>query len=117
MTTRSDSSRTAVGRSWSAAPLQVDWDTVHRTRYRIHQRITYRYDGPVRSLQQRLVVQPRSVHGDQRRISRRLSVLDATPERVDASVDAFGNAILTLNIRRVEREVKKEMVKVHFKIE
>ncbi len=105
MTLRPDSSRTAEGRSWSSAPLQVDWDTVHTTRYRIHQRITYRYDGPVRSLQQRLVVQPRSVHGDQRRLSRRLSVLDATPQRVHASVDAFGNTILTLNIPRVEREV------------
>jgi transglutaminase-like putative cysteine protease len=92
-------------RSWSSDPLQVDWDRVQRTRYRIHQRITYRYEGPVRSLRQRLVVQPRSVHGDQRRISRRLSVLDAIPRRVDASVDAFGNTILTLNIPRVEREV------------
>ena len=69
---------------------------MQRTRYRIQQRITYRYDGPVRSLQQRLVVQPRSVHGDQRRISRRLSVLDATPRQVDASVDVFGNTVVTL---------------------
>ena len=105
MTLRPDSSQTDTGRSWSRGPLQVDWDTVHRTRYRIHQRITYRYDGPVRSLQQRLVVQPRSVHGDQRRISRRLSVLDAKPQRVDASVDWFGNTVVTLNIPRVEREV------------
>jgi transglutaminase-like putative cysteine protease len=91
--------------SWSSDPLELDWDTVHRTRYRIHQRITYRYDGPVRALQQRLVVQPRSVHGDQRRISRRLSVLDATPQRVDASVDVFGNTVVTLNIPRVEEKV------------
>ena len=74
-------------------------------RYKIHQRITYRYEGPVRSLEQRLVVQPRSVHGDQRRVSRRLSVLNATPQRVDASVDAFGNTVVTLNIPRVEEEV------------
>lgn len=105
MTLRPDPSLTAAGRSWSSDPLQFDWDTVHRTRYRIHQRITYRYEGPVRALQQRLVVQPRSVHGDQRRISRRLSVLDATPQRVDASVDVFGNTVLTLNIPRVEKEV------------
>jgi transglutaminase-like putative cysteine protease len=92
-------------RSWSSEPLQVDWNGVHRTRYRIHQRITYRYEGPVRSLQQRLVIQPRSVHGDQRRISRRLSVLDAIPRRVDASVDVFGNTVVTLSIPRVEKEV------------
>ena len=92
-------------RGWSSDPLQLDWTRVQRTRYRIHQRITYRYDGPVRSLQQRLVVQPRSVHGDQRRISRRLSVVDATPQRVEASIDAFGNTVLTLSIPRVEQEV------------
>jgi len=78
---------------------------VQRTRYRIHQRLTYRYDGPVRSLKQRLVVQPRSVHGDQRRINRRLTILDATPRQVDVSVDEFGNTILTLEIPLVEREV------------
>src|SRR4029077_15891194 len=104
MTLRPDSSPTAVGRSWSSDPSHIDWDTVHRTRYRIHQRSNYCYEGPARTLPQRLVVQPRSVHGDQRRISRRLSVLDATPKRVDASVDAFGNTILTLNIPRVEKE-------------
>lgn len=90
---------------WSSDLLQVDWNRVQRTRYRIHQRITYRYEGPVRSLQQRLVVQPRSVHGDQRRLSRRLSVVNAIPRRVDATVDAYGNTIVTLHIPRVEREV------------
>src|SRR5580704_11175845 len=92
-------------REWSSDPLQVDWSRVQLTRYRIHQRITYRYDGPVRSLKQRLVVQPRSVHGDQRRVRRRLSVLNATPRSVDAIVDAFGNTVVTLDIPRVEEEV------------
>lgn len=105
MTLRQDSSMPQSVREWSSDPLQVDWSRVQRTQYRIHQRITYRYDGPVRSLQQRLVVQPRSVHGDQRRLSRRLSVLNATPDSVDASVDAFGNTVVTLNIPRVEEEV------------
>lgn len=91
--------------NWAWDPSHVDWSRVERTRYRIHQRITYRYDGPVQSLQQRLVVQPRSVHGDQRRLSRRLSVLNAIPRRVDASVDVFGNTVVTLSIPRVEEEV------------
>jgi transglutaminase-like putative cysteine protease len=90
---------------WSAAPLQLDWNRVQRTRYRIHQRLTYRYDGPVRALTQRLVVQPRMVHGDQRRINRRLSILDATPRHVEVRVDEFGNTVVTLEIPRVEREV------------
>jgi transglutaminase-like putative cysteine protease len=85
--------------------LQLDWNRVQRTRYRIQQRITYRYEGPVRSLEQRLVVQPRSVHGDQRRINRRLIVVDATPRHVDVNVDEFGNTVVTLAIPRVEREV------------
>lgn len=105
MTLRPESSRADSGRNWSSDPLQVDWSGVQVTRYRIHQRITYRYEGPVRSLRQRLVVQPRSVHGDQRRVSRRLSVLNAIPRSVDASVDVFGNTVVTLNIPRVEEEV------------
>ena len=105
MTFRAESSLSDSGQSWSSDPRQVDWSKVQRTRYRIHQRITYRYDGPVRSLQQRLVVQPRSVHGDQRRLSRRLSVLNAIPRRIDATVDVFGNTVVTLNIPRVEEEV------------
>ncbi len=105
MTLRQNSSLSEPVPSWSSDPLQLDWSRVERTRYKIHQRITYRYDGPVRSLQQRLVVQPRSVHGDQRRISRRLSVLNATPMTVDASVDVFGNTVVTLSFPKVEHEV------------
>lgn len=105
MTLRPDSPASDRVHNWSAGPLQVDWSRVERTRYRIHQRITYRYEGPVRSLEQRLVVQPRSVHGDQRRLSRRLTVLSAIPESVEASVDLFGNTVVMLNIPRVEEEV------------
>lgn len=36
----------------------LDWAAVHRSAYLIHQRISYRYEGPVRRLRQRLVVQP-----------------------------------------------------------
>lgn len=104
MTLRSSSFSGSDG-IWSADPLQVDWSRVARTRYRIQQRITYHYEGPVQSLRQRLVVQPRSQHGDQRRVSRRLSVINAIPRRVDASVDAFGNTVVTLTIPRVEEEV------------
>ncbi len=105
MTLKPPSALSDSGRSWSSDPLQLDWNRVQRTRYRIQQRITYRYEGPVSSLQQRLVLQPRTVHGDQRRISRRLSVLDAIPRRIDASVDSFGNTVVTLNIPHVEKEV------------
>ncbi|MFZ0180428.1 MAG: transglutaminase family protein [Candidatus Dormiibacterota bacterium] len=105
MTVRPEPSFVEAQRTWSADPPEWDWSRVQRTRYRIQQRITYRYDGPVQSLQQRLVVQPRSVHGDQRRISRRLAVLNAIPRRIDATVDVFGNTVVTLIIPRVEEEV------------
>ena len=105
MTLKPPSALSDPGRTWSSDPLQLDWNGVQRTRYRIQQRITYRYEGPVSSLQQRLVLQPRTVHGDQRRISRRLSVLDAIPRRIDASLDLFGNTVVTLNIPHVEKEV------------
>jgi transglutaminase-like putative cysteine protease len=83
----------------------IDSDGALRLRYRIHQRITYRYDGPVRHLQQRLVVEPRIAHGDQRRVSRRLHVLGAIPQQVDASMDGFGNTVVMLSIPLVETEV------------
>jgi transglutaminase-like putative cysteine protease len=86
-------------------PHVIDGAEAARIRYRIHQRITYRYDGPVRHLQQRLVVQPRAEHGDQRRISRRLHVLGATPQQIDATLDAFGNTVVMLSIPLVETEV------------
>ncbi|GAC1337275.1 MAG: transglutaminase family protein [Candidatus Dormibacteria bacterium] len=86
-------------------PASVDWERVQRSRYVIHQRISYRYDGPVRSLHQRLVVQPRHAHGDQRRISRHLHVLDATPGRIHARADGFGNAVVDVSIPVVEEGV------------
>ncbi len=82
-----------------------DWSQVQRSRYVIQQRISYRYEGPVRSLRQRLIVQPRAAHGDQRRVSRQLRVLDATPRRVDTGTDAFGNVVVEVSIPLVEQEV------------
>lgn len=84
---------------------EVDWSRVRRSRYIVHQRISYRYEGPVRSLRQRLVVQPRDTHGDQRRVSRHLRVLDATPRRVHVSADVFGNVVVDVSIPLVEEEV------------
>ncbi len=57
----------------------VDWTRVRRGAYVIQQSITYQYEGPVHRLKQRLVVQPRESHGDQRRVSRRVEVVDAKP--------------------------------------
>jgi transglutaminase-like putative cysteine protease len=83
----------------------IDWSRVRRGAFVIHQRITYRYDGPVRRLRQRLVVLPREHHGDQWRISRGVQVLDATPKRVRAATDEFGNHVVDIEVPYIEEQV------------
>lgn len=83
----------------------VDWTRVRRGAYAIHQRITYRYEGPVRLLRQRLVVQPRERHGDQRRVSRHVAVVDAAPRRMRAAPDDFGNHVVDIEVPYVAEQV------------
>jgi transglutaminase-like putative cysteine protease len=83
----------------------VDWTAVRRSAYLIHQRISYRYEGPVRQLRQRLVVQPREQHGDQRRLHRHLRVFHAVPRRVTDILDSFGNHVVDITIPMVTTEV------------
>lgn len=83
----------------------VDWSQVRRSAYLIHQRITYCYDGPVRRLRQRLLVQPREYHGDQRRVSRCVRVIDADPLRVRSRTDDFGNHVVDIHIPLVSEQV------------
>jgi transglutaminase-like putative cysteine protease len=83
----------------------VDWSLVRRSAYVIHQHITYAYDGPVRRLRQRLMVQPREQHGDQVRVSRHVRVVDATPGRVRVCPDDFGNHVVDIHIPYVAEQV------------
>jgi transglutaminase-like putative cysteine protease len=83
----------------------IDWSRVRHGAFVIHQRITYRYDGPVRRLRQRLVVLPRHHHGDQWRISRGVEILDAAPKRVRAATDEFGNHIVDIEVPYVAEQV------------
>jgi transglutaminase-like putative cysteine protease len=83
----------------------LDWSNVRRTAYLIQQRISYRYEGPVRRLRQRLMVQPREHHGDQRRISRSVRIVDATPRSVRATSDGFGNHIVDIEVPYVAEQV------------
>ncbi|HWF58406.1 MAG TPA: transglutaminase family protein [Candidatus Dormibacteraeota bacterium] len=83
----------------------VDWTRVRRSAYVIHQRITYRYAGPVRRLRQRLVVQPREHHGDQRRVARSVRILDATPKSIRAAGDQFGNHVVDIEVPYVAEQV------------
>jgi transglutaminase-like putative cysteine protease len=83
----------------------VDWSRVRRSSYAIHQRITYLYDGPVHRLHQRLMVQPREHHGDQRRISRHVRVVDAEPRQVRSRNDDFGNHVIDVEVPYVAEKI------------
>ena len=83
----------------------LDWTQIRRSAYVIHQRITYRYEGPVRRLRQRLLVQPREQHGDQRRVSRSVQIVDATPRRVRSASDDFGNHVVDIEVPYVAEQV------------
>src|SRR5579871_4127304 len=84
-------------------PEQVDWSRARSAAYRIEQTLTYEYEQPITNLQQRLVISPRPAHGDQRRLSHRLSSTADAPLR--SSIDVFGNAVAEQTIARIERSV------------
>jgi transglutaminase-like putative cysteine protease len=82
----------------------VEWDTVARVAFSVHQRFAYEYPGPVRDLHQRLVVVPKAAHGDQRLRSYRVEA-DATTARRVEERDAFGNQVVSLCVPYVERRI------------
>jgi transglutaminase-like putative cysteine protease len=85
----------------------IDWERVQRTAYLIHQHFRYDYPGPVRELQQRLLIVPPEVYGDQKCIMHRLDV-SAHVAETTSEVDEFGNAVLKLHIPLVERSIDFE---------
>src|SRR5438128_3362436 len=85
----------------------IDWERVQRTAYLIHQHFRYDYPGPVRELQQRLLIVPPDVYGDQKCIMHRLDV-SAHVAETTGEVDKFGNTVVMLSIPLVERSVDFE---------
>src|ERR1700682_6199 len=85
----------------------IDWERVQRTAYLIHQHFRYDYPGPVRELQQRLLIVPPDMYGDQKCIVHRLDVSAEVAERVN-EIDEFGNAVIKLRIPAIERSVDFE---------
>jgi transglutaminase-like putative cysteine protease len=83
----------------------LDWGHVRSTAYVIQQRITYQYEGPVRQLRQRLMVQPREHHGDQRLVSRSVRIVDASARRVRGRSDGFGNHVIDIEVPYVADRV------------
>lgn len=85
----------------------IDWQRVQRTAYLIHQHFRYEYPGPVRELQQRLLIVPPEVYGDQKRIVHRLDV-SAHVAATTSEVDEFGNAVILLRIPLIEGSIDFE---------
>ncbi len=85
----------------------IDWERVQRTAYLIHQRFRYDYPGPVRELQQRLLIVPPDVYGDQKCIVHRLDVSAEVAGTVN-ELDEFGNLVIKLRIPSIERSVDFE---------
>ncbi len=85
----------------------VDWPRVRRSAYIIHQHLRYEYPGPIRDLQQRLVILPPPIHGDQHLIDHRLAVSNAEAE-TSYRTDAFGNTEIVINVPRVEQTIDFE---------
>jgi transglutaminase-like putative cysteine protease len=69
------------------------------------QRFRYEYAAPISELRQRLVVVPRPVHGNQRRLSHRLEVSEARFRR-RMRADRFGNVVLQISIPKVGEAVE-----------
>jgi transglutaminase-like putative cysteine protease len=84
---------------------QVPWERVTRCLYLIDQELRYRYEGPIRDLRHRLVVVPRHVHGDQRRVDYRVSVGSPPARAMTARRDRHGNAVVDVAVERIEEEI------------
>ena len=81
----------------------LDWSRVVAAAYHIDQTIRYEYAAPIRHLRHRLVIAPRAVHGDQRRLSRSLIV--SPDAATQLHVDAFGNDVDALDVPYVEKSI------------
>jgi transglutaminase-like putative cysteine protease len=81
----------------------IDWSRVAAATYRVEQSIRYDYASPISRLQHKLVISPRTAHGDQRRISHDLHVSPNAPSR--ASRDEFGNHVVSVEVPRVESSI------------
>ena len=84
-------------------PEQVDWSCVRSATYRIEQTLTYEYESPISDLHQRLLISPRVAHGDQHRLSHRLTA--TATAAWSSSIDQFGNAVTELSVARIERSI------------
>lgn len=85
----------------------LDWSNVASATYQINQSIRYDYASPITQLRHKLVISPRAVHGDQRRLSHDLAVSPDAPARTYR--DPFGNDVVALEVAHVETSISFEL--------
>ena len=81
-------------------------DTTTSRPLRLDQHIRYEYSAPVERLRQRLIVLPPPVHGAQRRVDWSLSVEGVRGTIRRTRTDRFGNVVVDIGARRVERWIQ-----------
>src|SRR5437763_13773508 len=75
--------------------------------YVLSQHFRYAYASPVRRLRHRLMVVPRAVHGDQRRLEHRVTVA-GSPAHLSTRVDRFGNDMVEVSAAEGGNEIEFE---------
>jgi transglutaminase-like putative cysteine protease len=89
-------------------PGGVDWPRVGSTAYLLHQRFRYEYSRPITDLRHRLVITPPASHADQRLLRRRIRISPAVGVIRADSIDDFGNTVVDVCARRVEKAISFE---------
>jgi transglutaminase-like putative cysteine protease len=82
---------------------------VRRTRYFCYQRFHYLYPGPIRNLNQQLIVVPPDHYADQTLCDQKLTVAPH-PATSRQRFDRFGNRVWELHVRHIDREIAFEVI-------
>lgn len=89
-------------------PGGVDWPRVDCSAYLLHQLFRYDYSRPITNLRHRLVITPPAWHADQRLLDRRIRISPAKGVIRSDVVDEFGNTVVDVRARRVEKSISFE---------
>ena len=89
-------------------PGGVDWPRVDCSTYLLHQRFRYDYSRPITDLRHRLVIVPPEWHADQRLLRQRIGVRPASGVIRSDRLDEFGNTVVEVRARAVERSITFE---------
>ncbi len=88
-------------------PRSLDWTTVSRTAFLLHQRLRYEYPSPIHDLAHRLMVVPPERHGNQRMVLHRVDVSGAAASTT-SRLDGFGNHVVDVDASEVASAIEFE---------